>query len=143
VAQARAYPAPVADQALEQLVAAVTGQAPSGAEVIGASISPDGRYGAAVTYLPSSSYLMDDVFEFVEGGWQLHSGGSAGVNWTSLEDDAMSGVMRYVDGAPETATAAVLTYEGTEYLVSVHHGHFLLVVWNTRYAEQPRIIRFE
>jgi len=133
----------MADRTLELLVAAVTGQAPSGAEVIGASVSPDRRYGAAVTYLPSASYLMDDVFELVEGSWQLHSGGSAGVSWTSLGDEGTSGVMRYVDEAPEDATAAVLTYEGAEYRVPVRHGHFLLVVWNTRYAGEPRITRFE
>jgi hypothetical protein len=130
-------------QTLELLVSAVTDQAPSGAEVIGASVSPDGLYGAAVTYLPSASYLMDDVFEFVEGSWQLHTGGSAGVSWTSLEDEGTSGVMRYVDEAPADATAAVLTYEGTEYRIPVRHGHFLLVVWNTRYTEEPRISRFE
>jgi hypothetical protein len=93
--------------------------------------------GAAVTYLPSASYLIDDVFEVVEGSWQLHTGGSAGVSWTSLEDEGTSGVMRYLDEAPEDATAAVLNYEGREYRASVHHGHFLLVVWNTRYAEEP------
>jgi hypothetical protein len=128
---------------LELLVAAVTAQAPSGAEVIGASVSPDGLYGAAVTYLPSASYLMDDVFEFVEGSWQLHSGGSAGLSWTSLEDEGTSGVMRYVDEAPGDATAAVLTYEGTEHRVPVNHGHFLFVAWNTRYTEAPSLIHFE
>jgi hypothetical protein len=131
------------DQTLEGLVAAVIGQAPPGAVVIGASVSPDERYGTAVTYLPSALYLMDDVFEFVEGNWQLRSGGSAGVSWTSLADEGTSGVLRYVDVAPVDATAAVLTYEGTEYRVPVRHGHFLLVVWNTHYTGEPRMLRFE
>lgn len=133
----------MADESLNLLVEAVTSQAPSGAELIGAAVSPEGRVRRGGHYLPSAAYLMDDLFECVDGRWQLHSGGSAGVSWTSLADDGTSGVMRYVDEAPTAATAVVVMYEGTEYRVPVRHGHFLAVVWNTRYTEEPHIARFE
>jgi len=41
---------------------AVLAQPPPGAVLIGASVSPDGKYGAALTLLPSASYRMDDAF---------------------------------------------------------------------------------
>jgi hypothetical protein len=47
-------------------------RAPPGAVVIGASLSPDGRYGAALTLLPSANYLMDDVFVRDGDRWLLN-----------------------------------------------------------------------
>ncbi len=48
----------------------VLDQAPPGAVVVGASLSPDGRYGAALTFLPCANYLMDDVlYREAIAGW--------------------------------------------------------------------------
>jgi hypothetical protein len=60
----------VSDQ-LSEFERAVLAQAPRGALVAGAALSPDGRYGAALTVLPTASdYLMDDVLEMTADGWR-------------------------------------------------------------------------
>jgi len=47
----------------EKFQSAALRQAPPGAVLVGSSISPDGRFAAALTLLPSANdYPMDDVF---------------------------------------------------------------------------------
>jgi hypothetical protein len=123
----------------------VIAQAPPGAVVVGVSISPDGRFGAALTILPTaSSYPMDDVFERRGDRWEGFSGGSGtGISWSSVDETSDLGVLRYGEEAPEGATAAVIVYEGREHRVPVRHGHFLFVAWNTPLAEDPRLERLE
>jgi hypothetical protein len=131
----------------DELVAfekAVIAQAPRGAVVVGASVSPDGTYGAALTLLPTAGdYLMDDVFIRVGHEWEAYSGGSAGIRWTSLDDESETGVLRYADEASAETSAAWIRYEGEDYRVPVRHGHFLFVAWRTRFHEDPSVIRFE
>lgn len=127
---------------ITSLERAVVAQAPPGAVVIGASVSPDGVYGATLTYLPSANYLMDDVFTRDGDRWELHSGGSGGgLSWTSLGDE--TGVLRYGDEAPASASAARVEYEGREYRVPVRSGHVLFVAWDTAFREDPCLITFE
>lgn len=121
----------------------VLDQAPPGAVVIGASLSRDGRHGAALTFLPSANYLMDDVFFRDDDRWQLHTGGSGGgISWSVL-GGGHRGVLRYGGQAPEGASGAWVRYEGTEYRVPVRYGHFLFVAWDTQSHENPTLIRFE
>jgi len=117
-------------------------QAPPGAVVVGSSISPDRRHAVALTILPTASdYPMDDVFERVGDRWKEVSDGSGGgTNWSS---SPAAGVLRYGGEAPENATVARIAYEGREYRVPVRHGHFLLVVWDTPYREEPKLVGFE
>ena len=124
---------------------AVIAQAPPGAVVVGASISPDGRYGVALTLLPTASnYPMDDLFERVGDQWVDAGGGSGtGVSWSSLSEDGSSGVLRYGDEASPGAVKAWVAYEGREVEVPVHNGHFLFVAWDTDYHDDPRVVRFE
>jgi hypothetical protein len=87
---------------------AVLAQAPPGAVLAGASLSPDGKYGAALTVLPTASgYLMDDVLVLTDDGWENSTGGSGGgVSWTTLHELSNVGVVRFGDEAPIEATAA-------------------------------------
>jgi hypothetical protein len=90
----------------------VLDQAPPGAVVIGASLSPDSRYGAALTFLPSANYLMDDVLVRDGDRWQLHTGGSGGgISWAVLREGDR-GVLRYGGQAPEDASNAWFSYKG-------------------------------
>jgi len=122
----------------------VLDQAPPGSVVVGASISPDGRYGAALTFLPSANYLMDDVFDRDGDRWQLNRGGSGGgISWSVL-DEGDRGVTRYGGQAPEDASGAWVRYDGAEYKVPVRYGHFLFVAWDAAFPhEHPALIRFE
>jgi hypothetical protein len=65
---------------------AVIAQAPPGAVLIGASISPDGTYGAALTFQPGANYLMDDVLVRRAGHWGTYVGGSGGANRGASSD---------------------------------------------------------
>jgi hypothetical protein len=105
-------------------------------------VGPDCRYGAALTYLPSANYLMDDVFARNDDRWELHSGGSGGgLAWTALDDE--TGVLRYEDEAPAGARAARIEFGGREYVVPVRFGHFLFVAWDADGDEEPRLVDFE
>jgi hypothetical protein len=58
---------------------AVLAQAPPRGVLAGASLSPDGKYGAALTVLPTAGgYLMDDVLVRTSAGWENYTGGSGG-----------------------------------------------------------------
>jgi len=124
---------------------AVLAQAPPGSIVVGSAISPDGSYGASLTILPSATdYPMDDLFERTGERWIGAVGGSGGgVTWTSTERTDKPGVLRYADEAPNGARSAVIAYEEREYQVPVREGWFFLVVWETAYTEEPRLLRFE
>lgn len=122
----------------------VIAEAPPGALVVGASLSSDGAYGVAVTFLPSANYLMDDLVIRTPEGWEGYGGGSGGgISWTTLGDDDGRGVLRFADEAPEGVEVAVIEYEGDEYRVPVRHGHFLFVAWDTPFARDPKLLRFE
>jgi hypothetical protein len=121
----------------------VIAQAPPGAVLIGASVSPDGHYGAALTLQPSANYLMDDVLARRAGRWEIHAGGSGGgQSWSKLGQEDR-GVVRYGDEAPQGASVAHIGYEGQEYRVPVRHGHFLFVAWDAPRDEWPSLIGFE
>jgi hypothetical protein len=122
----------------------VLDQAPPGAVVVGASLSPDGRHGAVLTFLPGANYLMDDVFDRDGDRWQLNRGGSGGgIAWSVL-GEGDRGVLRFGGQAPEDASGAWVRYEGAEYRVPVRFGHFLFVAWDTAFPEDhPALIRFE
>ena len=125
-------------------------QAPPGAVLVGASISPDGNYGVALTFLPSANYLMDDVLVRRDERWALHMGGSGGgFHWSILGEEDR-GVLRYEEEAPEGASVARILYQGQEHRMPVRHGHFLFVAWNvlapsrdTPAEERPYLIGFE
>jgi hypothetical protein len=122
---------------------AVLAQAPPGAVLLGASVSPDGDYGAALTLQPGANYLMDDVLVRGAEKWEIYVGGSGGgLSWTKLEQEDR-GVLRYGDEAPEGASVARIGYEGREYRVPVRHGHFLFVAWDALLDERPNLIGFE
>jgi hypothetical protein len=127
---------------VSSLELAVLADAPPGAVVVGASMSPDGAYGAALTFLSSANYLMDDLFVRTAEGWEGYGGGSGGgISWTSLGDEL--GVLRYGDEAPDGTAVAVVRYEGQEHRVPVRHGHFLFVAWNTSFTEDPILVGCE
>jgi len=66
---------------------AAIAQAPPGAVLVGASVSLDGNYGAALTFLPGANYLMDDVLVRRDEMWEPYMGGSGGgVQWSILEE---------------------------------------------------------
>jgi hypothetical protein len=133
----------VPENDLRSLEEAVAAQAPPGAVLVGAVVSPDRAYGASLTFLPSATHLMDDLFLRTDAGWESYGGGSGGGHsWTSL-GGGERGVLRYGDEAAEDASVAVVEYEGQTHRVPVRHGHFLFVAWNTRFAEEPKLIQFE
>jgi hypothetical protein len=127
---------------LSSLEFAAVAHAPPGAVVVGASVSPDGAYGVALTFLSSADHLMDDVFVRSAKGWEGYGGGSgAGISWTSIGDKL--GVLRYGDEAPDGASVVVVRYQGKEHRVPVRHGHFLFVAWNTNLTEDPTLVGYE
>jgi hypothetical protein len=114
-----------------------------GSVLVGAAISPDGRYGVAVAILPSrSDYPMEDLFERIDGRWtSIGGGGGAALSWTAFGD--APGILRYAEPAPADARAALISYEGTVHRVAVHRGWFFFVSWNTRFTEEPILLGFE
>jgi hypothetical protein len=121
----------------------VIAQAPPGAVLVGASLSPDGNYGAALTLQPGAHYLMDDVLVRRVDEWEMYVGGSGGgISWSKIGQEDR-GVLRFGDEAPEGASVARIGYEGQEYQVSVRHGHFLFVAWDAPLEERPSLIGFE
>lgn len=67
---------------------AVLAQAPPGAILVGASVSPDGNYGAALTFQPGANYLMDDLLLRRADEWEIHVGGSGGgLSWRKLRQE--------------------------------------------------------
>ena len=133
----------MASHDLAAFESAVLAQAPPAAVVVGLSLSPDGKYGAALTFLPSANYLMDDLFIRDADRWQLFGGGSGGgISWSSL-GEGDHGVLRYGEEAPAGASAAFVTYEAEEYRVPVRHGHFLFVAWGTSFSQDPRLSGFD
>jgi hypothetical protein len=133
----------MSSEPLAAFESAVLAPAPPGAVVVGASISPDGHYGAALTLLPTAGYLMDDLFRHEFDRWEMDAGGSGGgISWSTLGEEGR-GVLRYGEEAPKGASAARVCYEGREHRVPVRHGYFLLVVWDTPYAEDPSLIGFD
>jgi hypothetical protein len=87
---------------------AAIAQAPPGAVLVGASISPDGNYGAALTFLPGANYLMDDVLVRRADEWEPYVGGSGGgLSWSELGQEDR-GVLRFGDEAPEGASVALI-----------------------------------
>lgn len=122
---------------------AVLAQAPPGAVIAGASISPDGKYGVALTFLPAANYLMDDILTRTGEGWEVYEGGSGGgLSWSSLGRGDRA-VVRLGGEAPEGATEARISCRGQEHSAPVRHGHFLFVAWNVSDPEWPRVIGFE
>src|SRR3954471_12729118 len=91
---------------LEQAVAA---QAPPDSVVAGASLAPDGRYGAALV-LASSGHPLDYVMERKEDGW-VERGVSSGCGrtWSSLDEKGVLGLLRFADAAPAGTTSARVT----------------------------------
>jgi hypothetical protein len=122
---------------------AVIAHAPAGAVLVGASVSPDRNYGAALTFLPSANYLMDDVLVRESGEWKMYVGGSGGgLTWSRLGEEDL-GVVRYGDEAPVGTSVARIGWEGQEYRVPVRHGHFLFVAWDAPSGGEPDLIGFE
>lgn len=119
----------------------VLDDAPPGTVIVGLSIAPDGRRAAALTFLPTANYLMDDLFELSDGIWRNQSGGSGGpgINWTGSD----VGVLRFSGEAPRDAETAVIGYDSDEHRVPVNHGHFLFVAWDTPFSHDPELIRFD
>ena len=122
---------------------AVLAQAPPCSVVIGASLSPDGRFGAALTYLPSAHYLMDDFFERSGSDWSCRAGGSGGGMYWILIGESGLGVLRYGDEAPAGARFAHVEYEGQVHRVPVRHGHFVFIAWGTPFASDPLLLGFD
>ena len=94
---------------------------PMSSVVIGSSVSPTGRYAAALRLVPSAGgYLADELYERDDSGWTSYGGGSGGgISWSSLVDvstgrasDGNLGVLRYGEEAPPGATAVRIEYEG-------------------------------
>jgi len=123
---------------------AAIAQAPPGAVLVGASVSPDGNYGAALTFYPGANYLMDDILAREGDRWNLHTGGSGGgLHWTMLGEDDR-GVLRYEDEAPKGTSAALIRYQGQDHRVIVRHGYFLFVAWNAASSyETPTLVGFD
>jgi hypothetical protein len=132
---------------MDELVAfeqAVLAQAPPGALLVGASVSPDGKYGAALTLQPGANYLMDDVLVRKGDRWELHGGGSGGgTSWTWLGGEEDLGVLRYGGEAPEGASGVLVKLQGEQQRVIVRHGHFLFVAWNVTSDSQPTLVGFD
>ena len=131
----------MADGKEDALVRAVLAEAPPGAVIVGLSVSPDGRRAAALTLLRSADYLMDDLFDYVDGVWRSGEGGSGGpgINWSGGD----LGVLRFAGEAPGDVRHAVVRYDGQEHRVPTEHGYFLFVVWETPFSHDPELVRFE
>jgi hypothetical protein len=110
--------------------------------VLGSSLSPDGRYGAALIRLPTATdYVLNTVYASTPEGWKDHTGGNGDIQWVSL--GRSGGVMAYGGEAPHTATAARVLYEGVEHTVPIRHGHFFFVSWDTNYDGEPTLLGFD
>jgi hypothetical protein len=131
----------MAEALTEALTAVILADAPPGVVIVGTSIAPEQRRAAALTFLPTANYLMDNLFEYVDGVWHNQEGGSGGpgINWSGSD----IGVLRFSDEAPRDAQTVVIRYEGRDHRVPVRHGYFLFVVWDTALSEDPVLVGFE
>jgi hypothetical protein len=135
---------PLDSHDLTRFEQSVLGQVPPGALIAGSSLSPDGRFGAALTVVPSADdYLIDDVFIRVDDRWEGYTGGDgdAGSRWSPL-GTGEAGVLRYSGRAPSGASTVTVRYEGNEYEVPVRHAHFYFVSWNTSFRERPLLLNY-
>jgi hypothetical protein len=125
----------------EALAKTVLAGAPPGTLIVETSIAPDGRRAAALMFLPSANYLMDDLLEWIDGTWRSQEGGSGGpgMNWSGGD----IGVLRFSGEAPGGAQTAVIRFDGSEHRVPIKHGHFLFVAWDTPFSHDPEVIRFD
>jgi hypothetical protein len=110
--------------------------------ILGSSVSPDGRFGAVLTLIPSADYVLNELYEHTPDGWVSYISGNGDVTWRSLGEYSR-GVLAFGGEAPESASAARVVYEGGEYVVPIRHGHFFYVHWDTDYHEEPRLVGFE
>jgi hypothetical protein len=119
----------------------VLADAPPSAVIVGLSIAPDGQRAAALTLLPSASYLMDNLYELVDNAWESGQGGSGGpgINWSGGD----VGVLRFSGEASGDSQTAIIQYNGEEHSVPVNHGYFLFVAWDTPFSHDPALVRFE
>ena len=123
---------------------AVIDQAPRGALVVGVSLSPDAAYGAALTFLPTADYLMEDAFERDGDQWELTQATTGTGTYWAPTGEGERGVLRYADEAPRGASVARVEYDGQEHRVSVRHGHFYFVAWDVASpGTEPSLISFE
>ena len=127
---------------IEDFERAVVELGPRPLVVLGSSLSPDGRFGAALTLLPTANdYVMNDVYERTGDGWKDYGGGNGDIQWLVLAEDGR-GVLTFGGEAPPEATVARISYEGRQHLAPVRHGHFFFVSWNTPYEEEPKLLDF-
>jgi len=80
---------------------------------------------------------MDDLFRHELDRWETDAGGSGGGISCSALGEEGRGVLRYGEEAPEGASAARVVRR------PVRHGHFLFVVWDTSFAENPSVTGFD
>jgi len=129
---------------LESFEQAVLAQAPPGALLVGASISPDGKHGAALTVYPAANYLMDDVFVRDGDRWELRmAGGGGGIGWSWLGGEEGVGVLRFEGRARAGTSWALVTFQAERHRVPVRHGYFQFVAWNVGDEAQPSLDGFE
>jgi hypothetical protein len=130
--------------AIDDFEAAVAKLGPRPLLILGSSLSPDGRYGAALSLLSTAAtyYPMNDLFENTAEGWIDHSGGNWDSQWTALGDDSR-GVWTLAGKAPDTATVARVAFEGSDHTVAVRHGHFFFVQWDTGFDDEPQLVGFD
>src|SRR3954469_24340354 len=128
----------------DTLERAVLAQGPPGALLVGASVSPDGRYGTALTLDASTRYPMDDILEWSGERWKPYSGGSgAGTSWTRLGKDGDIGVLRFAGVAPAGVSTVVVEFQGQQHRVTPRYGHFLFVAWYVGIDARPALVAME
>jgi hypothetical protein len=128
---------------IEDFERAVIGLGPRPLTILGSSISSDGRYGAALTLLPTANnYVMNNLYERTPEGWKDCGGGNGDIEWTALSDDGR-GVLAFGGEAPPDVVVARIFYEEREHTVPVRFGHFFFVAWDTSDKGEPELLGFD
>jgi hypothetical protein len=129
------------DDLTQTVTEVVLADTPAGAVIVGLSIAPNGQRAAALTLLPSADYLMDNLYELVDGVWESGEGGSGGpgINWSGGD----VGVLRFSGEASDDSQTAIILYEGKEHRAPINRGYFLFVAWATPRSDKPAVVRFE
>jgi len=127
---------------------AAGGEIPEGyARVLATALSPDRDHAVVLlgTNEPPTLYPYQVVCGLSEDGWVEEISGN-GPGWSTTRDSAEGpnvGVATLWDEAPESATAAVVVFEGREHEAPVRNGYFLFAAWEVPDdAGHPRFVRW-
>jgi hypothetical protein len=115
------------------LAEAVRGRRRGRLELLGCTVSPDGRWAATLLRVRETGYWLQSLYEYGDEGWVEHTTSNGGLAYTAIGEDnrgASIGVLRYYGEAPADSDVALVQWRGAVHDVPVQNGHFAFAAWD-------------